>query len=135
MLAYDDPLAGRQVQRSDVPGGVTAEGELTRRLGLEQQQRHPAEHAPLEPLFQGMQPDLEVRVLPQQDVMLEVDGHLTVERHVQDRDQLALEPVAEARGCPLGDLGREDLGGGRHGPVSPLVAVPGAAGCPPPPIS
>ncbi len=94
--------------------GVAAERDLAARLGLQQQQRHPAEDPALETLLQRMQPDLHRRVLPQQHVMLEVDRYLSVERHVQHRHELALESVGDARGTTLGDLRRKDLRGGRH---------------------
>ena len=114
MLAHDDPLTRLEMQRDDVTGRVAAERDLAGRLRLEHQQRHAAEHAALEPLAQRMQADLELRVLPQQHVVLEVHRHLPVERHVQDRDELAFEPVGHSGGCPLRDLGGKDLGGGRH---------------------
>ena len=114
MLADDDPLAGLEVDRGDVARGVTAERDLARRLRLDQQQRHTAEHAPLEALLQRMQADLHLRVLPQQHVMLEVDRDLPVERHVQHRHELSLEPVLHPRRGALGDLGRKDSWCGRH---------------------
>ena len=114
VLAHDDPLTRLQMQRDDVAGRVAAEGDLAGRLRLEHEQRHPAEHAALESLAERMQADLELRVLPQQHVMLEVDRHLPVERHVQHRDELAFEPVGHAGCGALRDLGRKDLGGGRH---------------------
>ena len=43
VFAHDDPLTGLQVERSDVARGVAAERDLARGLGLEQEQRHPAE--------------------------------------------------------------------------------------------
>ena len=58
-----------------------------------------------------MQADLQARVLPQQHVVLEVHGHLAVERHVQHRDELALEPVAHAGRGALLDLRGKDLVG------------------------
>ena len=83
--------------RGDVARRVAAERDLARRLRLEQQQRHATERAPLQPLLQRVQADLHLRVLPQQHVMLEVHRHLAVERHVQDRNELALEPVVQSR--------------------------------------
>ena len=50
VLAHDDALPRLQMQRDDVTGRVAAEGDLARRLRLEQEQRHPAEHAALEAL-------------------------------------------------------------------------------------
>src|SRR5581483_10015978 len=47
MLARHDPLAALKVKSDDVSQYVAAEGDLARRLRLEQQQRHPAEHATL----------------------------------------------------------------------------------------
>ena len=126
MLADDDALAPLEVQRHDVPRRVTAERDLARRLRLEQQQRHAAEHAALEALLERMQADLQVGVLPQQHVVLEVHRHLAVERHVQDGHELALEPVVDAGRGALRDLRRKDLGGRRHGPLS-LIAVAAAA--------
>ena len=114
MLAHDDPLAGLKVQRRDVPGRIPAEGDLTSRLRLDQQQRHPAEHAPFQALLQWVQTDLQVGVLPQQDVMFEVDRDLTVQCHVQNRHELALEAVAQPWRGALSDRGGEDLRGGRH---------------------
>ena len=84
------------------PGRVAAERELASGLRLEQQQRHAAEHAPLEALLERVQADLHARVLPQQHVVLEVHGHVAVERHVEDRDQLALEPIVEPGAVPSG---------------------------------
>ena len=101
MLADEDALAGLEMDRGDVARRVTAERDLARRLRLDQQQRHPAEHAALESLLQRMQADLHLRVLPQQHVVLEVHRDLSVERHVQDGDELALEPVVHPRArCP-----------------------------------
>src|ERR1022692_1993958 len=51
MLAHDDSVAGGQVQRRDVAWRVTAERDFSRRLRLEQQQRHTAERTALEPLL------------------------------------------------------------------------------------
>ena len=129
MLAHDDPLTRLQVQRDDVAGRVAAERDLTGRLRLEHQQRHPAEHAALESLAQRVQADLELRVLPQQHVVLEVNGHLPIEGHVQDRDELAFEPVGDPGSCSLLDLSRKDLGGGRHllSPFGDVVRQPQAA--------
>ena len=56
VLAHDDAVAGREVQRGDVPGRVAAEGHLAGRLRLEQQQRHPAEGPALEALLEGCSP-------------------------------------------------------------------------------
>src|SRR6185437_9569438 len=114
VLAYDDPVSGREVQRGDVPGRIAAEGDLAVGLGLEQQQRHPAEGTALEALLERVQADLELRVLPQQDVVLEVDGDIAVERHVEHGDQLALEAVAQAGSAALADLGGKDGWCGRH---------------------
>ena len=132
VLADDDALAPLEVQRHDVPRRVTAERELTRRLRLEQQQRHAAERAALEALLQRMQADLQAGVLPQQHVVLEVHGHLAVERHVQHGNELALEAVVDAGRGALLDLRGKDLGGRRHVPLS-LIAVRAAAvpRCPP----
>ena len=83
------------------PGASRLKAISPRRLRFEQQQRHAAERAPLEALLQRVQADLHLRVLPQQHVMLEIDRDLAVERHVQDRDQLALQPVVRVRApCP-----------------------------------
>ena len=60
----------------------------------------PAEDPALESLLERMQADLHVRVLPQQDVVLEVDRDLTVQRHVQHRNQLTLEAVAQPGASP-----------------------------------
>ena len=79
MLAEHHALTGLEVQRHDVTGRVAAERELAARLRLEQQQRHAAEDPPLEPLLEGVQADLEGGVLPQQHMVLEVDGHVSVE--------------------------------------------------------
>jgi hypothetical protein len=115
MLAHHDPLARRQMQRDDVTRRVAAEGELTGRLGLEHQQGHAAERPSLQPFLERMQPDLHVGVVPQQDVMLEVDRHLPVERHVQDGDWLPLQAVGEAGSGALADLGGKYLRRGGHG--------------------
>src|SRR6185437_1350333 len=96
VLAYDDPVAGREVQRGDVPGRIAAEGDLAGGLGFEQQQRHSAEGTALEALLERVQADLELWVLPQQHVVLEVDRDIAVERHVEHGHQLALEAVAQA---------------------------------------
>ena len=98
-----------------MPGRVAAERELAGGLRLEQQQRHPAEHAPLEALLERVQPDLELGVLPQQHVVLEVHGHVAVELHVQRGDQLALEAIGQTRSRALGDLSGQDLRCCRHG--------------------
>ena len=129
VLAHDDSLPRLKVERDDVTGRVAAEGDLARRLRLEHQQRHAAEHAALETLAQRMQADLQLRVFPQQHVVLEVHRHLPVEGHVQDRDELAFEAVVHAGRVPLLDLGRKDLGGGRHGALSvrDVVRQPRAA--------
>ncbi len=128
MLAHDDPLTWLQMQRGDVARCVAAERNFSRRLCLEHQQWHPAENPALEALLQRMHPDLHLRVLPQQDVMLEVHRHLAVERHVQHRDELSLKPVIEPGRGALGDLSRENLRCGRHGPLFSrgfLGTVPG----------
>jgi hypothetical protein len=52
-----------------------------------------------------MQPDLHVGVLPEQDVVLEVDRDLAVERHVQHRHELPFEAIGQAGRCALRDLG------------------------------
>ncbi len=129
MLAHDDAVARLEMERDDVTGRVAAERDLPGRLGLEHQQRHPAEHAALESLAERMQADLELRVLPQQHVVLEVDRHPAVERHVEHRDQLALEPVCHSGRGSLRDLGREDLGCGRHwcSPIGDVIRQPQAA--------
>ena len=101
--------------RGDVTWRVAAEGDLAGRLRLEQQQRHAAERTPLQPLLQRMQADLHRRVLPQQNVVLEVHRYLAVEHHVQGGDELALESIADARRCAFGNLCREYLWRGRHG--------------------
>ena len=121
------PSPGWQVQRDDVTGGVAAEGDLAGRLGLEQQQRHAAEHAALEALLERVQADLHARVLPQQHVVLEVDRHLAVERHVQDGHELALEPVAAGPGpCPAGSGWAGSLV--RRASLSPFVCQCARAG-------
>src|ERR1700733_8324063 len=89
VLADHDALPGLEVERDNVTRRIAAERDLAGRLDLQHQERHPAEYAALEALAQGMQADLELRVFPQQYVVLEVDRHLAVERHVQDRDELA----------------------------------------------
>jgi hypothetical protein len=71
-----------------------------------------------------MQAELHIRVLPEQHVVLEVDGHATVERHVEHRDELALEPVPETGSGSLGDLGGQDLWRGGH-LLSPSRVVAG----------
>ncbi len=131
VLAHDDALPRLQMQRDDVTGRVAAERDLPGRLRLEHQQRHPSEHAALESLAERMQTDLHLRVLPQQHVVLEVDRHLPVERHVQHRDELAFEPVVHAWCGALLDLGRKYLGGGRHVALSIRERGPAAASrCP-----
>ena len=65
------------------PGASRLKASLARRLCLEQQQRHATEDPPLQPLLQRVQADLHARVLPQQHVVLEVDRHLPIQRHVQ----------------------------------------------------
>ena len=79
---------------------ISAEGDLPRRLRLEHQQRHAPEHPALEALLERMQPDLHVRVLPQQHVVLEVHRRRPIERHVQDRDELALESIPSPGAVP-----------------------------------
>jgi hypothetical protein len=61
-----------------------------------------------------MQADLKRGILPEQHVMLEVHRHLAIERHVQYRDQLALEPITHSGRGSLRDLSRKDLGRRRH---------------------
>ena len=80
----------------------------------EQQQRHAAERPALEALLERMQADLHLRVLPQQHVVLEIDGNLPVEHHVQHRHELALEPVADPGCGALGICVGRIFGGGRH---------------------
>ncbi len=114
MLAHLDPLPGLKVQGHHVPRSVTAEGDLAAGLDLQQQQRHAGERTPDQALAQRMQADLEVRVLPEQHVVLEVHRHAAVQGHVQDGHELTLEPVADSGGGPLRDLGGQDLGCRRH---------------------
>jgi hypothetical protein len=133
MLTDHDPVARLQMQGGDVTRGVTAERDLTRRLRLDQQQRQAAEHAALEALLERMQADLHVRVLPQENVVLEVDRDLPIERHVQHRNELALQPVAQTRRPPLRDLSRQDGWGCRH--RLSLVVDGGGTACRPPPVS
>ena len=114
VLAHDDPVARRQMQGGDMAGSVAAEGDLPGRLGLDQQQRHTAERAALEALLERVQTDLHLRVLPQQHVMLEVDRHLAVQRHVQDRHQLALESIVQSGRRPLRDRRRQHRRCARH---------------------
>ena len=53
----------------------------------------------LRPFLSGCRPICMRRVLPQQHVVLEVDRHLPVERHVQHGHELALEAIVARPGA------------------------------------
>ena len=135
VLADDDPVTGGQVQGGDVPGRVTAEGDLAGRLGLDQQQRHAAEDPALETLLERVQPDLHGRVLPQEHVVLEIHRDVAVQGHVQHGDQLALQAVVQSRRGTLRDRGGEDRRCGRHGVTLCLSESRGRPSVRPPPVA
>ena len=98
---------GAQMQRKHVPGTVAGKCDLPRPTCLGQQQLHAGDH-PLERTF-SPDPDVERRVLPQHDVMLEKHRHAAVEPDVQHRHEFAVDAVVHTRGAPVGDGGRHQL--------------------------
>ena len=103
MLANLDGSAGPQMQRKDVAGAVARKRDLARSTRLGHQQLHARDH-PLERTL-APEPDVEPRVLPQNDVVLEKHRHAAVEPDVQHRHQLSVDAVVHARGAPVGDGG------------------------------
>ena len=109
MLADLDSSARLQMQRKHVPGAVAGKRHLARSTRLRHEQLHARDH-PLERTLTP-EPDVERRVLPQNDVMLEEHRHAAVQPDVQHRHQLAVDAVVHTRGTAVGDGGGQQLWG------------------------
>ncbi len=96
------------------PDAVAGEGDLPRPLRLGEEDRH-AGHHPLEGALHGPDPDVEPGVLPQNDVMLEEDGHGPVQPGMQHGHKLTLDPVADPGSLPILELSGEQLWRRLHG--------------------
>src|SRR5436305_8264982 len=83
--------AMRHVQRDDMAGPVTAERDhaVAGRLGDED--LHARHHA-FESTLHRLHPNADGRVLPQEDMMLEIDRH-PADLDGKDRNQLAVDVV------------------------------------------
>ncbi len=84
-------------------GAIAGKRDLARPARLGHEQLHAPDH-PLERTL-SPEPDVEPRVLPQNDVMLEKHRHAAVEPDVQHRHQLSVDAVVHAWGAPVGDGG------------------------------
>jgi hypothetical protein len=74
MFAHLYGSSRRQVQRKDMPGAVARERHLAGAARLRQQHWH-ASYLALEGAVDGVQANVELRRLPEHDVMLEEDGY------------------------------------------------------------
>src|SRR5580658_7979060 len=120
MLADMQLLAMCQHHREDLADAVAREGDLARSTRLDHEQIHagdqPLDHA-------GERPDAELQRgrLPQQDVMLEIDGLADLQIDRQDGHQLAAEMIGVTTSLGVLGLGRvqsRGRGKGRHDRIS-----------------
>ncbi len=114
MLADVDRGAGLKVEREDVARAVAAEGNAAGAACAGQEEGQAGEHA-LERALERAELNGDAGVLPEEDVMLEIDGD-GAQLDVEDGDEFAFDVVGDAaEGFILGDGGKErgDGHGGR----------------------
>src|SRR2546425_12911016 len=91
MLAHVELFSGLQMNREHVPDTVPAERDPAMALGLRHEDRHASEDS-LERTLHRFNADLDTRILPQKNVMLEVDVY-GLHFNVEHGDELALDVV------------------------------------------
>ena len=104
MLAHVDHLARAQPQRDDWPGASRDIAMLPGPCAVEMKICKPGEKA-LPGVLQAHEAEPHLRLLPQQNVVLEVHARARAELDVDDRNELALDDdgrVADAASVPWG---------------------------------
>ena len=103
MLAHVDGLAGLEGDRDQFAGIVLGKRDVAGALRLRHDQRQSREHA-LPAALERHGGDVDLRVLPQQDVMREVDAVAGGEIHVGDRHVQALDLAGGIAELELGHV-------------------------------
>ena len=108
VFAHIHSLAGLQVQGENVAGAVAAEGDASRAGGGGHEHGHAGEDA-FKRAAHGLEGDFHRRILPEQDVMLEIDGG-GVEFHVQDGNEFTFNVIGDAAEGFFGSRRGEQFG-------------------------
>src|SRR6266566_4601207 len=111
MLAHVEFFSGLQMNREDVPDTVPAERDPAMALGLSHEDRHASEDS-LERTLHRFDADFHTRILPQKNVMLEVDI-CGLHFNVKHGDELSLDVVGHS-GERLVARGGGEERGNRH---------------------
>src|SRR5579872_3723396 len=107
MLAHVEPLAAVQMHSEDMPRAIAAEPDLPWTAGLRQKNGHSRQHA-LQRALQRPDANSNVEILPQKDVMLEINRH-AAELKVQNGHKFAFDVVRDS-----GKVLRKGCGGSQH---------------------
>jgi hypothetical protein len=97
MLAHVDAFTAIEMESKNVARAVAAEADLPRAGGFSEKDRH-AGKDPLQRALQWPDSDLDTEVLPEKDVVLEVNGHAT-EFQMKHGHKLALNVIGNAGKC------------------------------------
>src|SRR5207248_10780590 len=100
VLADLDRLPRLEVDGDDLARPVAGEGDLALAGRLGQEDRHPGDEA-LEGALHRLELDVDVRLLPEQDLTPAVGRDGAAELEAEDRDELALDVVEEVRALPV----------------------------------
>lgn len=108
MLSDIQPLAPLEMHSENVPGAIAAKADPSLPSGLDHEQRHSRHHS-LQPTRHWLNADVQRRIFPQENVVLEVDRH-GADFNLKHWNQFSLNMISDSSKALVGDIGRFDYG-------------------------